>query len=58
MFRDVDINLFTHVGDDLYVGYGPEPSLALISAEFRFKGQSAHAAGAPWRGKSDRRRRA
>ena len=52
MFRDVDINLFTHVGDDLYVGYGPEPSLALISAEFRFKGQSAHAAGAPWRGKS------
>ncbi len=52
MFKDVDVNLFTHVGDDLYVGYGAEPSLALISAEFRFKGQSAHAAGAPWRGKS------
>ena len=52
MFKDVDVNLFTHVGDDLYVGYGSEPSLALISAEFRFKGQSAHAAGAPWRGKS------
>ncbi|MBI3789596.1 MAG: amidohydrolase [Gemmatimonadetes bacterium] len=52
MFKDVDINLFTHVGDDLYAGYGPEPSLALISAEFRFRGQSAHAAGAPWRGKS------
>ena len=52
MFNDVDVNLFTHVGDDLYVGYGSEPSLALISAEFRFKGQSAHAAGAPWRGKS------
>ncbi len=52
MFKDVDVNLFTHVGDDLYVGYGSEPSLARISAEFRFKGQSAHAAGAPWRGKS------
>jgi len=25
---------------------------ALLSAEFRFRGSSAHAAGAPWSGKS------
>ena len=52
IFSDVDVNIFSHVDDDLYVNYGPAPSLALVSAEFRFTGQSAHAAGAPWRGKS------
>ncbi|MBX9928591.1 MAG: amidohydrolase [Gemmatimonadaceae bacterium] len=52
IFKDVDVNLFTHVSDELSVNYGSTPSLALISARFEFKGQSAHAAGAPWRGKS------
>ena len=52
VFKDVDINIFSHVDSDLYVNYGAAPSLALISAEFRFKGSSAHAAAAPWRGKS------
>jgi len=52
VFKDVDITLFTHVGQDLGVSWGQSSSTALISAEFRFKGQSAHAAGAPWRGRS------
>ncbi|MEP7345473.1 MAG: amidohydrolase [Gemmatimonadaceae bacterium] len=52
VFKDVDVTLFTHVGDNLAVGYGPSGSNAMISAEFRFRGQTAHAAGAPWRGKS------
>jgi len=52
LFKDVDVTLFTHVGDRLAVGYGPSGSNALVSAEFRFRGQTAHAAGAPWRGKS------
>ncbi len=52
VFKDVDVNLFTHVDADFYTNYGPTPSLALVSAEFRFLGQSAHAAGAPWRGRS------
>ena len=52
VFKDVDVNLFTHVDSDFYTNYGPTPSLALVSAEFRFTGQSAHAAGAPWRGRS------
>ena len=52
VFKDVDVNLFSHVDSDFFTNYGPTPSLALISAEFRFTGQSAHAAGAPWRGRS------
>ncbi len=52
LFKDVDITLFTHVGQDLAVSWGQSSSTALISAQFKFKGQSAHAAGAPWRGRS------
>lgn len=52
VFKDVDITLFTHVGADLGVSWGQSASTALISAQFKFKGQSAHAAGAPWRGHS------
>ncbi|MBX9928590.1 MAG: peptidase dimerization domain-containing protein, partial [Gemmatimonadaceae bacterium] len=37
---------------DLNVSWGQSSSTALISALFKFKGSSAHAAGAPWRGKS------
>lgn len=52
VFKDVDITLFTHVGNGLGVSYGQSGSNALISALFKFKGSSSHAAGAPWRGKS------
>ncbi len=52
IFKDVDVTLFTHVGQDLGVSWGQSSSTALISAQFKFKGQSAHAAGAPWRGRS------
>jgi aminobenzoyl-glutamate utilization protein B len=52
IFKDVDITLFTHVGNTLGVSWGQSGSNALISAIFKFKGSSAHAAGAPWRGKS------
>ncbi|MES2177801.1 MAG: amidohydrolase [Gemmatimonadota bacterium] len=52
VFKDVDITLFTHVGNNLGVSWGQSGSNALISAIFKFKGSSAHAAGAPWRGKS------
>ncbi len=52
LFKDVDITLFTHVGQDLAVSWGQSSSTALISAQFKFKGQSAHAAAAPWRGRS------
>jgi len=53
MFKDVDVCLFTHVGANLGVGYGGSPNQnGLVSVEYLFKGESAHAAGAPWRGKS------
>lgn len=52
VFKDVDAVLFSHVGTDLGVSWGQSGALALISAEFAFKGSSAHAAGGPWRGRS------
>ena len=52
VFNDVDANLFAHVSGEFGISWGDEPALALISALFKFKGQSSHAAGAPWRGRS------
>ncbi len=52
MFKDVDICLFTHVANNLGVSWGPSGQNGLVSIEYMFKGESAHAAGAPWRGKS------
>jgi aminobenzoyl-glutamate utilization protein B len=52
VFKDVDVVLFCHVGDNLRVSLGPMTSDGLVSIEYTFKGESAHAAAAPWRGKS------
>lgn len=52
LFKDTDVVLFTHVGNGLGVSWGQSGQTALVSAIFRFKGTSAHAAGAPWRGRS------
>jgi aminobenzoyl-glutamate utilization protein B len=52
LFRNTDVALFTHVGQGLGVSWGQSGSTALVSAIFKFRGQSAHAAGAPWRGRS------
>ena len=52
LFKDVDICLFTHVAANLGVSYGPSNQNGLVSIEYMFKGESAHAAGAPWRGRS------
>jgi len=52
LFKNVDICIFTHVAADLGVSYGPAPGNGMVSVEYSFKGESAHAAGAPWRGRS------
>jgi aminobenzoyl-glutamate utilization protein B len=52
MFKDVDVVLFAHVANNLSVAVGPTTQNGLVSVEYMFKGESAHAAGAPWRGKS------
>jgi aminobenzoyl-glutamate utilization protein B len=52
VFKDVDVALFTHVANSLGVSWGQSGSTALVTALFKFRGQTAHSAGAPWRGKS------
>jgi aminobenzoyl-glutamate utilization protein B len=52
VFKDVDVVLFAHVGDNFRVASGPGNQTGLVSIEYSFKGESAHAAGAPWRGRS------
>lgn len=52
LFKDVDICLFVHVANEFAVSYGPTNGSGLISVEYTFAGESAHAAGAPWRGRS------
>ncbi len=51
-FKDVDACIFTHVGNNLGVSYGDAGNNGLVSVRFTFEGQAAHAAGAPWRGRS------
>ncbi|HEX4935255.1 MAG TPA: amidohydrolase, partial [Gemmatimonadaceae bacterium] len=50
LFRDADVVLDWHPGASNDAG--ASPSLANKSGKFRFRGLSAHAAGAPWRGRS------
>jgi len=52
MFKDVDVCLFTHVGNNLDVSWGDGGGNGLISVEYTFEGETAHSAGAPWRGRS------
>src|SRR5205085_11885256 len=52
MFKDVDVVLFAHVGDNLNVSCGSGAQDGLVSVEYQFSGESAHAAAAPWRGHS------
>ena len=51
-FKDVDVCIFTHVGNDLTARWGTGSGNGLVSVEYTFRGESAHSAGAPWRGKS------
>lgn len=51
-FKNVDACIFTHVNSNMSVGWGDAGNNGLVSVEFKFDGASAHAAGAPWRGKS------
>ena len=52
VFEDVDVNLFTHVGNNFGVSWGQAGGNALWAVQFRFTGETAHSAGAPWRGRS------
>ena len=52
LFTDVDVALFTHVGDGLEVSWGPREGTGLVSVQYSFLGETAHAAANPWRGRS------
>ena len=53
LFKDVDISFFTHVSDNLSTPWGgPDGYSGLVSVQYSFEGTTAHAAGAPWRGRS------
>ena len=53
LVKDVDIMLGSHVGAELATSWGqPANNSGLVSIQFTFKGEAAHAAGAPWKGRS------
>ena len=52
-FKDVDIAIFSHVAANFGVDWGDlANNSGLVSVEYMFNGESAHSAGAPWRGRS------
>jgi aminobenzoyl-glutamate utilization protein B len=52
LFKDVDAVLYNHVGSNLSTGWGDSGGNGLVSVEYTFEGETAHSAGAPWRGRS------
>lgn len=52
LFENVDAVLFSHVSSNMSVSWGSQAGNGLVSVEYTFRGQAAHAAGAPWRGRS------
>jgi aminobenzoyl-glutamate utilization protein B len=53
MLRDVDIAIFSHVDSSFAPQeWGDDSGNGLVSIEYQFRGESAHAAAQPWRGHS------
>jgi aminobenzoyl-glutamate utilization protein B len=50
LFKDSDIAILLHIGDNFATGYGLA-TYAAISAKFTFHGKNAHGAMNPWDGK-------
>jgi aminobenzoyl-glutamate utilization protein B len=52
LFKDVDAVLYNHIGANLSTRWGDGTQNGLVSVQYSFEGESAHSAGAPWRGRS------
>jgi aminobenzoyl-glutamate utilization protein B len=52
LFKDIDVVLYTHVGDTFSTAWGQPTGTGLVSVEYTFHGEAAHAAGRPWRGRN------
>jgi aminobenzoyl-glutamate utilization protein B len=52
VFKGVDASIFAHVSSDFGTGYGDMGNTGMVSVEYSFHGKTAHAAAAPWLGRS------
>ena len=52
ILKTADVALFAHVGSELGVSWGEGGGSGMVSVEYMFRGESSHAAGAPWLGRS------
>ena len=53
VFKDVDVAIFSHVSNFFRTSWGaPGGTTGLVSVEYHFQGSAAHAATAPWSGRS------
>src|SRR5262245_34196254 len=52
VFRDVDAVLYAHVASSFGTRWGDSGASGLVSVEYSFTGESAHAARVPWLGRS------
>ena len=52
LFKDTDVVLFSHVDNEMKVNWGQPDGSGLVSVEYTFHGEAAHAGVAPWRGRS------
>ncbi len=52
VFKEADAVLFSHVGDNFDTSWGEAYGTGLVSVLYSFRGRAAHAAGAPWAGRS------
>ncbi len=53
LFKDMDLMLGVHVGSQFQTSYGaPYMFSGLVSVQYNFHGKAAHAAMAPWSGRS------
>src|SRR3546814_11398250 len=51
VFKDVDATIFSHVSSQLATSWGRPNGTCMVSVEYTFEGESAHAAAGPWRGR-------
>jgi aminobenzoyl-glutamate utilization protein B len=52
IFKYVDVVLFTHVGNNLETSWGLNAMTGMVSVEYTFRGETAHAGMSPWLGRS------
>jgi aminobenzoyl-glutamate utilization protein B len=52
LFKDLDVMLSSHISSEFNTGYGGPSGSGMVSTQYSFHGRSAHAAGAPWMGRS------